>query len=115
MKLSPQLDVSSVFTDFKEYEGANLTRPSEEFLNSLENLENKFICCFSNMYFLKNFEGNIFNILKNEFIYNCCKNENKEFLIKFYVRVRVYHIIKQFNKDNKKTSNKQKFLSVAHL
>lgn len=115
VELSQQPNISSIFTDFKEFDGANLTRPQQDFLDALESLEQKFITNFPNLYFCNNFEMKMFDILKNEFDYNCCKNQNKDFIIKFFIRVRVYHILKNFNATMKKSSNKHKYLSVTHM
>lgn len=105
-----------VFTDFKEFENATLVRPPQNFLNSMEEVEKKFIDLFPNLYFEKNFEYKIINELKNDFSYICCCcNNDSDYLLRLYIRIRIYLLIKNFNKNVKKTCNKQKLINVTNM
>lgn len=115
LELISEPSSSSTYLEFKEYSYGNLLRPPKEYLDIVENLERKFSSHFNEICISNNIEFSLSEILLPYFSYNCCDRQDRVYFVRLYIRVRIYNILKSYNKRIKLYNNKNKLFSVMHL
>ena len=113
---------NSAFLDFKAYDGdsssfGGLTAPSEIMLTYITSLEDLFVTYFKSLKQTKNVAADLIKRLQKVELNIPCANFDKNFLVKLFVRMRIYYCLKFENQNlgkSKKRKNR-KYIKVAHL
>lgn len=97
----------------------NMCSPSEDFIDYLLNLETKFLKIFQTSATDPGIGIKILNVLKevnHNFLYSC-EHFPIEYLLKLFIRVRIYYSLKFFNKQMAETKARKctKLLIIKHL
>jgi len=105
------LDNSTLYCSFRVYENetnlfGNLNIPSNNFCSYIHQLEEIFVKNFENNYFQKGIGGYLFQLAQNITFQPPCPNFPIIFLIKLYLRMRIYYTLSQHNKGNKEFKKK---------
>lgn len=121
-----QLDQSHLFIYFKAYTNnevnstdstfGKLNVPTDQFLNYINNLDDIFINNFPLLAVEDNVGKKLKNLLDNVPLNHPCPNFDIEFLKKLYIRLRIFHTIKNLNKTMLSTTRKNRKLGIlSHL
>ena len=110
-----------VFLMFKAYDSdsslySGLIVPSSEMLKFSYIIEDKFISYMNNLKQTSEIGKNLFTILDNVPLNITCKDFDKTFLLKLFIRMRIHYSLKYVNRELAATKRKnRKFIKVAHL
>lgn len=105
----------STYIMFRTIDTCHLTMPPNEFVAYLKILENKFVEGFNNLVTDTSLGKKLLETLSSVPPYKCCPLGNSEFLLHLFLRVRIYFVIKFYNREIKDSNNKNKLLSVQSL
>ena len=115
------LDDSTLYCSFRAYENetnlfGNLNIPSNNFCSYIQKLEEIFVNNFENNCFQKGVGSYLFQLAQDVTFEPPCPNFPTIFLIKLFLRMRIYYTISQHNKACKKNLRKnRKLLNILHL
>ena len=110
-----------VFLMFKAYDSdsslySGLIVPSSEMLTFSYIIEDKFISYMNNLKQASEIGKNLFTILDNVPLNITCKDFDKTFFLKLFIRMRIHYSLKYANRELAATKRKnRKFIKVAHL
>lgn len=117
-KAHGELDDTSIFCHLRAYENrdldifGNLQMPHDNFVYFISSLEVLFDKYFEK-YITSHFIEEMYNICKHNNFKHPCTNFPIEYVIKLYLRMKLYYTLKRINM-NFKTSNKNKLIIWRH-
>lgn len=110
-----ELDDSSLYIYFRAYENSektifgNLKNPADIFVDFIANVEEIFQTNFHCLIARTNICNNLFQLVHRQYLAHPCGKFPKEFVLKLYLRIRLYYTLKHINnnfKDQKNIRNK---------
>lgn len=108
-------DSEYTFTKEKDFDGNNLECPPKEFISYIEQLNEEFSKHFDNCCHI----GGVSKFLYERLIcvsnYKCCENMSTEKFIYLFIRVRIYFILKFFNRDAAVPNLRKKVLKLSNI
>lgn len=116
------LDDTTLYCSFRAYinevdnQFGNLHIANNNFCSYIHNLEKIFVTNFENNCFKKNIGSYLFQLAQSVSFESPCPNFPTVFLIKLFLRMRIYFILSEHNKSCKSMSRKNiKLLNILHL
>lgn len=116
------LDCTTVYSHFKAYENkimdffGNLKCPSSSFVSYIEQLENIFTDNILKLMTENNVGYKLIDLMGNICFNHPCKAFPHSYLIKLFVRMRIFYFLKFLNRDLKtRTKKNYKLIKVTHL
>lgn len=115
------LDNTTLYCSFRAYNNeenlfGNLNIPSNSFCVYIRKLEEIFVKNFESNCFQKNIGSYLFQLAQNVLFEPPCPDFPVIFLIKLFLRMRIYYTLSQHNKATKNVSRKnRKLLNILHL
>lgn len=116
------MDSTKFYIHFRAYQNkdndyfGNLKTPDISFYNYVEILENNFVKNFNKYAGGKNVGVNIFNMLKCIPFSHPCINFPAEYMLKLFVRVRIFYTLKFINRNFEGALGKnRKIIKITHL
>lgn len=117
------LDTSQLLTYFKAYDNkksmyGGLRTPSEQFINFIYNLEKQFVSHFDDICITTGISHSFLKIFKTIPLNHPCSDFPLLYILKLFIRLRIFYTIKYANRDlkNKKQDKKnRKILILSHL
>lgn len=107
--------LSLIFTTFKQFENCNLLAPPSEFVEYIREIEDQFCILFYDCCYVKGVANHLSNIIRPNSQYICCENLREHYLLHYFIRIRIYFILKFWNRNLSDPSFRNKMLTVAHL
>lgn len=114
-------DDKYVFMMFKSYDSdssnySGLVVPSEEMITYANELEDSFLNYLSQINCTVGVGKKLIEIMENIPLNAACEKFNKTFLIKLFIRMRMYYCLKYVNRELVATKRKnRKFIKLVHL
>lgn len=114
-KAHHELDDSSLFCHLRAYENSNmdlygnLQMPHNTFISFISSLELLFQKYFEK-YVITNFIKEMYNICKHINYKHPCSKFPTEYVIKLFLRMKLYYALKNINRNFKSGTNKNKLL-----
>lgn len=116
------LDSTRFYLHFKAYENknvdifGNLKCPSSSFVSYIEHLENIFTDNILQFITENNVGNKLINLMENVSLNHPCKDFPCSYVIKLFVRMRIFYFLKFMNRDLKSRTNKNcKLIKLTHL
>lgn len=103
------------FSQNKEFEKNNLVRPPDDFVTYVKKLNNEFVKHFDSCCHVIGISKVLYEYLKQIPQYKCCNNFRNEDFLHLFIRIRIYFVLKFFNRDIKTHNFKNKVLKVSHM
>ena len=102
------------FTYSKQFHDCQLVKPPQGSVDYYKALESKFIDLFNKNCHRHGLRQILFDELFQERPFLCCSKVKHEDVLNLYIRIRIYFIIKYFNRRIKEPNFKHKLLCVSH-
>lgn len=121
-KTTTEINSSNIFCDFKAYDTkdhrtfGNLFMPGEDFIKFVREMQIIFDTNFERLAILPNVGRNLVDLFSHIRFETNCQEFPREYVMKLFCRIKIYHTLKRANVEFKSAPRKQrKMINILHL